>query len=63
MRHIPTIFNDIYDELLLALDDSIPMVGEGTWEACGKSLRRVHEEDSVDQSTHLTNDATCVLPH
>ena len=29
MRHIPTIFNDIYDELTLALNDSIPTVGEG----------------------------------
>ena len=46
IRNIPTIFKDVYDELLLALNDSIPTVSEGVWRACWK-LFRVHEEGRV----------------
>ena len=35
IRHIPTIFRDVYDELLLAFNDCIPTVGEGMWQICG----------------------------
>ena len=60
IRNIP--FQDIHDELLLALNDSIPTVGEGMWQDCGKSLR-VNEEGRVGQGSHRTDDATCDLSH
>jgi hypothetical protein len=35
IRHIAAIYQDVDDETLLALKDSIPTVGEGMWQACG----------------------------
>lgn len=36
MRDLPTILQDIHDELLLALNDFIPTVGKGMPQPCGK---------------------------
>jgi hypoxanthine-guanine phosphoribosyltransferase len=36
IRIIPSVFQDIHDELVLALNDIIPTVDEGMPQACGK---------------------------
>ena len=36
MRTTPTVFQDIYEELVLTLNDIIPTVNEGTPQPCGK---------------------------
>jgi hypoxanthine-guanine phosphoribosyltransferase len=38
IRVIPAVFQDIHDELVLALNDIIPTVNEGMPQACGKSF-------------------------
>ena len=36
IRVTPSVFQDVHDELVLALNDIIPTVNEGTPQACGK---------------------------
>ncbi len=36
IRNVPTIVNDIYNELILTLDNNIPTVGEGTRQTFGQ---------------------------
>ncbi len=38
IRMVPTIFQDIHDELVLALNDIIPTVSEGMSQVCGEAF-------------------------